>query len=340
MYKSKISLNKKMQSTQYYTLSFDVTFEHHNDVCSFSLLPPYSYSRLTNFLKSSEEGCRERRDINFEMKTIAYTLANTQVPYVTISGRQPSKKNILIMARQHPGEVWSSFLAEALIKELLRESKGECEWLLRHFTFRVVPMVNIDGVTYGNFRCDLGGNDLNRSWRYPNKVLHPQILPITQEVSRLAKEEEVVCCLDLHAHSKDLGVFAYCCKPDAQGRLLPLLISRATPLFLFPSCTYGVSNYKKTTARAIINEITNADHVLTIEASFYATPTKLLHPASFISVAIAILKALHQYHSQSEELHKAKQELPKAMAEAAAMRNNINQNDEEESGSDSEPDCD
>ena len=39
-------------------------------------------------------------------------------------------------------------------------------------------MINVDGVIYGNSRCDLGGFDLNRSWKNPTKVLHPQVLAI------------------------------------------------------------------------------------------------------------------------------------------------------------------
>lgn len=39
-------------------------------------------------------------------------------------------------------------------------------------------MVNVDGVIYGNFRCDLGGVDLNRKWKEPSKILHPQIFKI------------------------------------------------------------------------------------------------------------------------------------------------------------------
>lgn len=43
-------------------------------------------------------------------------------------------------------------------------------------------MVNVDGVIYGNFRCDLGGFDLNRNWRMPDKSLHPQIFAIKAEI--------------------------------------------------------------------------------------------------------------------------------------------------------------
>lgn len=39
-------------------------------------------------------------------------------------------------------------------------------------------MVNVDGVIYGNYRCDLVGLDLNRCWRNPIAELHPQVSAI------------------------------------------------------------------------------------------------------------------------------------------------------------------
>lgn len=63
-------------------------------------------------------------------------------------------------------------------------------------------MINVDGVIYGNFRCDLGGTDMNRCWKDPNKLLHPHLVAIKEEIKRLATEEEVISCFDLHAHSK------------------------------------------------------------------------------------------------------------------------------------------
>ena len=47
--------------------------------------------------------------------------------------------------------------------------------LLRHFVFRIVPMLNSDGVIYGNYRCSLLSCDLNKKWDKPNKYLHPPI---------------------------------------------------------------------------------------------------------------------------------------------------------------------
>ena len=35
-------------------------------------------------------------------------------------------------------------------------------------------MVNVDGVIYGNSRCEISGSDVNRKWtRNPNKFLYP-----------------------------------------------------------------------------------------------------------------------------------------------------------------------
>lgn len=51
----------------------------------------------------------------------------------------------------------------------------EADILRSYFVFKVVPMLNPDGVINGNYRCSLIGSDLNRRWKNPNKVLHPEI---------------------------------------------------------------------------------------------------------------------------------------------------------------------
>ena len=56
------------------------------------------------------------------------------------------------MARQHSGEVTSSFMVEGIINFLLSD-KEEANFLLNNFIFKIVPMVNIDGVTHGNTRA-------------------------------------------------------------------------------------------------------------------------------------------------------------------------------------------
>jgi hypothetical protein len=43
-------------------------------------------------------------------------------------------------------------------------------------------MINIDGVIYGNSRCDVSGMDLNRRWKNPSKIFHPQIFNIKNKL--------------------------------------------------------------------------------------------------------------------------------------------------------------
>jgi murein tripeptide amidase MpaA len=72
-------------------------------------------------------------------------------------------------------------------------------------------MVNVDGVIYGNFRCDLAGYDLNRTWKNPFQTIHPQVFAIKAELEKLNDKNGINLCLDLHTHSKEYGAFAYCC---------------------------------------------------------------------------------------------------------------------------------
>lgn len=46
-----------------------------------------------------------------------------------------------------------------LIKELFSKN---CKKILKEVVFKIIPMINIDGVIVGNTRCDISGLDLNR----------------------------------------------------------------------------------------------------------------------------------------------------------------------------------
>lgn len=60
--------------------------------------------------------------------------------------------------------------------DFLTDPDNEDAQLLRdNFVFKIIPMLNPDGVINGNYRCSLSGNDLNRRWKVPSKVLHPII---------------------------------------------------------------------------------------------------------------------------------------------------------------------
>ena len=76
------------------------------------------------------------------------------------------KRGIVISSRVHPGETGASFMMKGVLDYLVGPSIG-AKILRENFVFKIVPMVNADGVINGNTRCSLAGVDLNRCWMDP-----------------------------------------------------------------------------------------------------------------------------------------------------------------------------
>lgn len=63
----------------------------------------------------------------------------------------------------HPGESNASFIMEGLMRYLILSNDSEAMALRNRFVFKIVPMLNPDGVVVGNYRCStLSAGDLNR----------------------------------------------------------------------------------------------------------------------------------------------------------------------------------
>jgi murein tripeptide amidase MpaA len=71
------------------------------------------------------------------------------------------RKGIVITARVHPGETNASWMMKGIIDYLVGPSL-DAKILRDNFVFKIVPMLNPDGVINGNYRCSLAGCDLNR----------------------------------------------------------------------------------------------------------------------------------------------------------------------------------
>ena len=87
------------------------------------------------------------------------------------------------------------------------------------FNFKIVPVVNVDGVVNGNYRANLSGQDLNRVWDAPLKSKHPEVSAIKGQI--VIDGSRVKMVLDLHAHSKKLKSFFYGSPSTQNNRLFP-----------------------------------------------------------------------------------------------------------------------
>ena len=73
------------------------------------------------------------------------------------------KRAIVLTSRVHPGEPQASYMFDGSLTFILSDTPLAQE-LRKHFVFKIVPMLNPDGVIQGNYRCSLLGCDLNRKW--------------------------------------------------------------------------------------------------------------------------------------------------------------------------------
>ena len=84
------------------------------------------------------------------------------------------RQAVIIIARQHPGETVGSYVIQGCIDFLMGNSE-EAKKLREIYLFKIVPMMNPDGVLVGNSRTSFAGCDLNRRWGKPSEIIHPEV---------------------------------------------------------------------------------------------------------------------------------------------------------------------
>ena len=78
----------------------------------------------------------------------------------------------------------------------------EAAHLRNKYVFKIVPMLNPDGVIVGNYRCSLGGYDLNRQWQHPNLKVSPEIFAIKEMIKKTLECRKIELFVDIHGHSR------------------------------------------------------------------------------------------------------------------------------------------
>jgi cytosolic carboxypeptidase protein 2/3 len=148
----------------------------------------------------------------------------------------------------------------------------EAHLLRENFVFKIVPMLNPDGVINGNYRSSLAGCDLNRRWKNPSEILHPTVSAVKQLCKQVKSERDLVLFCDLHGHSRKQNVFMYGCdyKENPQMcRVFPYMLEKLNPYFSFASSRFGVQKSKASTARvALFKELKTTACIYTMESSF------------------------------------------------------------------------
>ena len=120
------------------------------------------------------------------------------------------RKCIIISSRVHPGESNASFIIEGFLEFIVSNEK-DAKTLRDTFVFKVIPMLNPDGVIVGNYRCNLNGLDLNRQWANPSSKNSTEIFAMKEMVKKTLECREIFLFVDIHGHSREKNLFIYGC---------------------------------------------------------------------------------------------------------------------------------
>ena len=89
------------------------------------------------------------------------------------------KNLVIVMARSHPSDSATSYIVQGMM-EFLTSNHGIAKDMRQNITFKIIPMMNPDGVLLGNTRCTLLGADLNRSWDNNSPHQHPILYAVKE----------------------------------------------------------------------------------------------------------------------------------------------------------------
>ncbi|CAH8597071.1 unnamed protein product [Schistosoma mattheei] len=285
----------------YYTATFTICFPYTGDVCYLAYHYPYTYTRLlTDLNKWQNKILNQPNNIYFRIQQLTSTILSNPVPLITVTQTSDSSNEstninnqrsyIILTCRVHPGESNSSWIIKGLIEQLLSNDNMKINELRKMFIFKIIPMLNPDGVIVGNHRCSISGKDLNRHWINPSSLIHPTIYHTKMLMELLTFcERSPYIFIDFHGHSRMKNIFLYGCSsieswlcPDIKNptyrginqlednsyRKLADILNQLSPYFSKQSCLYIVSKAKETTARIAVWRQFNVVRSYTIEASY------------------------------------------------------------------------
>lgn len=161
------------------------SFEGQGDVMWFAYFAPYSLDQHIDLVAAvaAAEGVdyeslgvthQGRSMVYLKVRALASEAANDQV--------NQQRKQLWVIARQHPGESMAEWWMEGFLDRLLDQDDASSRALRAIADIHVVPNMNPDGSFLGNLRTNSQGVNLNREWASPSLEKSPEVYHVRQRM--------------------------------------------------------------------------------------------------------------------------------------------------------------
>lgn len=315
-FRTKRRVDSTRQERQYYTLTWKYEFKEEEDEVFFAHCYPYTYTMLQDYLTALAQD--PFRSSVCKQRVLCQSLGGNVCDVLTVthfggtSDEMKLRRGVVVTSRIHPGESNASWMMKGFI-DFITSDDPDAATLREHFVFKIVPMLNPDGVITGNYRTGLAGVDLNRVYKTPIRELYPTIYNMKAMMKRLAEDREVVLYCDLHGHSRKQNVFAYGCSAAlmkkelhmAEQVFIRMLELNGPSHFSLKSSRFHVKRAKESTGRVNTWRTLRLQNCFTIEATFCGStigPMKGLQFSHrhFEQVGVIMCDAIMDYYDPDE----------------------------------------
>ena len=172
------------------------TIEATSDVIWFAYFAPYSMDQHADLIAAAataEAVEYENLGVTHQGRSIDYLKVGAlSSPSATNTTQQ--RKQLWVIARQHPGESMAEWWMEGWLERLLDTDDASSRALRELADIHVVPNMNPDGSFLGNLRTNALGINLNREWETPSLENSPEVFHVKERMQLTGMD----LALDVH----------------------------------------------------------------------------------------------------------------------------------------------
>ncbi|RMT59415.1 Peptidase M14, carboxypeptidase A [Pseudomonas coronafaciens pv. atropurpurea] len=168
----------------------------------FAYFEPYSRERHQRLILQAQE------QAGMQLLATGKSVEGRDLQLLRKGDGAEGKRNIWIIAQQHPGEHMAEWFMEGVIERLQQRDDAALQHLLNHADLYLIPNMNPDGAFHGHLRTNANGKDLNRAWQDSTEEQSPEVFFARQQMEKYGMD----MFLDVHGDEEIPYVFTAACE--------------------------------------------------------------------------------------------------------------------------------